>query len=490
MDVLICSGDRDAFQLVSDKVTLLYPSAGVSEVWRMTPDKVEEKYGVRAERYSDLAALVGESSDNLPGRPRCRAQDCGEVAGAVRRPRPASSRTSTRSRARRGSRCASTSTAVLRNRRLNQLVRDVELGVDVEDLARHSGTARRCTRSSTRLEFRVLRERLFETFEAVEAGVRGRVRPRRAPMCWARARSGLVAHHAPRGSAPGCTCVGTWGRGTGDAQRCGAGHPRRRGVHTRSDRARRRGRGGTGVAGLADPERPRSITTQGADARRWRRARLDLAQGVSTTRRWRPISCARPTLLRPGRPRAPAAWGGTSPEARGDNPRGCSTSRRDDATPPNEAMVPPGRYSTSPTRSSQQLDAPGRTALLAEVELPLVDVLAGHGAQRDRGRPRRIDAISRPISPARWRAGAGGCVCRDRATVSVNLGSPKQLQEVLFDKLGLPKTKRTKTGYTTDAEAFTDLYRQDRAPLPRGAAAPPRRRQAAGHRRGADQERR
>jgi DNA polymerase-1 len=55
----------------------------------------------------------------------------------------------------------------------------------------------------------------------------------------------------------------------------------------------------------------------------------------------------------------------------------------------------------------------------------------------------------------------------------VNLGSPKQLQEVLFDQLGLPKTKRTKTGYTTDAEALTELYRQDRAPVPRGAAAPP-----------------
>ena len=69
IDVLICSGDRDTFQLVSDRVTILYPVRGVSEVSRMGPTQVEEKYGVPPTRYSDLAAMVGESSDNLPGVP-------------------------------------------------------------------------------------------------------------------------------------------------------------------------------------------------------------------------------------------------------------------------------------------------------------------------------------------------------------------------------------------------------------------------------------
>ena len=68
-EVVICTGDRDAFQLVSEQVTLLYPVRGVSEVWRMDPAAVEEKYLVPPNRYSDLAALVGESSDNLPGVP-------------------------------------------------------------------------------------------------------------------------------------------------------------------------------------------------------------------------------------------------------------------------------------------------------------------------------------------------------------------------------------------------------------------------------------
>jgi len=68
-EVLICSGDRDAFQLVNDQVTVLYPVKGVSELARMTPATVEAKYGLPPRLYSDLAALVGESSDNLPGVP-------------------------------------------------------------------------------------------------------------------------------------------------------------------------------------------------------------------------------------------------------------------------------------------------------------------------------------------------------------------------------------------------------------------------------------
>lgn len=69
MDVLICTGDRDAFQLIGDQVTVLYPRKGVSDLARMDPAAVTERYGVGPEQYRDLAALVGESSDNLPGIP-------------------------------------------------------------------------------------------------------------------------------------------------------------------------------------------------------------------------------------------------------------------------------------------------------------------------------------------------------------------------------------------------------------------------------------
>ena len=65
----------------------------------------------------------------------------------------------------------------------------------------------------------------------------------------------------------------------------------------------------------------------------------------------------------------------------------------------------------------------------------------------------------------------------------INLGSPKQLQVVLFDELGMPKTKKTKTGYTTDADALQSPVRQDRPSVPRAPAGPPRRHPAQGDRR-------
>jgi hypothetical protein len=149
MEVLISSGDRDAFQLVTDTVTVLYPVRGVSELWRMTPAAIEEKYGVPPTHYSDLAALVGESSDNLPGSP-----------GSAPRPRPSgsgcmpvstgSSRTSTRSAGRPESRCASTWTrccATAGSTNSSATCRS-RSGWTIWCAAR--GIASRCTRSSTR----------------------------------------------------------------------------------------------------------------------------------------------------------------------------------------------------------------------------------------------------------------------------------------------------------------------------------------------------
>lgn len=67
--VLICTGDRDSFQLVTPEITVLYPKKGVTEMNRMTPDSVFEKYGLTPTQYPDFAALRGDPSDNLPSVP-------------------------------------------------------------------------------------------------------------------------------------------------------------------------------------------------------------------------------------------------------------------------------------------------------------------------------------------------------------------------------------------------------------------------------------
>ena len=68
-EVLICTGDRDSFQLVNSEITVLYPKKGVTEMARMTPDAVFEKYGLTPTQYPDFAALRGDPSDNLPSVP-------------------------------------------------------------------------------------------------------------------------------------------------------------------------------------------------------------------------------------------------------------------------------------------------------------------------------------------------------------------------------------------------------------------------------------
>src|SRR5215203_480133 len=134
-EVVICSGDRDAFQLVSERVTMLYPVRGVSEVWRMDPAAVTEKYLVPPERYSDLAALVGESSDNLPGVPGVGPKTAakwlaqyGDLAGVVAHVDEIKGRA--------GENLREHLDGVLRNRRLNRLVDDLALPVGIDDLER------------------------------------------------------------------------------------------------------------------------------------------------------------------------------------------------------------------------------------------------------------------------------------------------------------------------------------------------------------------
>ena len=108
-EVLICTGDRDAFQLVTDRSTVLYPMRGVSEMARMTPAAVEEKYGVPPHRYPELAALVGRDLRQPARRARASARRPPPSGSTSTTASTTSSPTPTRSRARRARRSASTS---------------------------------------------------------------------------------------------------------------------------------------------------------------------------------------------------------------------------------------------------------------------------------------------------------------------------------------------------------------------------------------------
>ena len=123
----------------------------------------------------------------------------------------------------------------------------------------------------------------------------------------------------------------------------------------------------------------------------------------------------------------------------------------------------PARCSTSPTALDDELAERGGTGLLADVELPLIDVLARMeqvGIAVDDDLLERARGATSPTGCARRPTRRTQCVGKE-----INLGSPKQLQVVLFDELGMPKTKRTKTGYTTDADALQGLYEKTEHPF-------------------------
>src|SRR6187397_1685357 len=166
-EVVICTGDRDVFQLVSDNVTVLYPRKGVSVLARMTPKAVEERYFATPARYPELAALVGESSDNLPGVPGVGPKTAAKwilqydgLDNVVNRAEEIKGKAGESLREHLGD--------VVRNRQLNALVTDLELPLAPTDLAMKPWDRQEVHTLFDGLEFRVLRDRLFETLESEE----------------------------------------------------------------------------------------------------------------------------------------------------------------------------------------------------------------------------------------------------------------------------------------------------------------------------------
>ncbi len=161
MQVLIVSGDRDTFQLISDSTTVLYPVKGVMNLARMDDVAVLEKYGVSSRQYQDLAALVGETSDNLPGivgvGPKTAAKwlqtygdldgvlaNAGNIAGKV------------------GENLRSMKDLAIRNRRLNNLVRDLSFDFTIEQLASTPVNEEQVRAVFAKLNFRTLLTRVIK----------------------------------------------------------------------------------------------------------------------------------------------------------------------------------------------------------------------------------------------------------------------------------------------------------------------------------------
>lgn len=432
-NVLVVSGDRDTIQLVNDDVTLLYPSVqGVSQLKRYDPTTVQERYGVRPEQYPEIAALVGETSDNLPGVPKvgektavkwltqfgsldellARAE---EIKGVV------------------GGNLRDHIEDVRRNRKLNRLLVDVELPVAPDDLIVTPIDAQAVRDIFARLEFRTLLPRVFEAVGAgevaddpatiVELPVPAQVSAEDF-LAWAEAASTDVS-------------VRLLTQG---------GLPIRLGAATENEL--RELDWTDAVAETLRPwfesEQPKVFHDAKPQVKALRRAGIRL-QGIAydtSLAGW---------LLRPSFPDKTLSdlveryLGEKLPEADPSQ----LVPETEGATPSQEAWF------ALRVATALRDDIPESVnSVLTDIELPtllaLADMeVAGVAVSHEVLSTFSAELATRAEGIAQ---DAFGIVGRE-----FNLGSPKQLQEVLFEDLQLPKTRKTKTGYSTDAAVLADL---------------------------------
>ncbi len=459
MEVLICSGDRDTFQLVSDQVTVLYPVRGVSELSRMTPEAVEAKYGVPPARYSDLAALVGETSDNLPGVPGVGPKTAakwigqfGDLTGIVAGV--------DQIKGKAGESLREHLDQVLRNRRLNQLVTDAPVGVGIADLARAQWDREQVHTVFDGLEFRVLRDRLFSTIEAAEPeaesgyDVDGQALTASDVPSW-------VAAHLTEGGRAGLTVVGTWARGTGDATALAVAAPDDSAAYIDLTSLTPEGERAVGdwLQSAAYPKAMHDAKgpIEALAARGWRLAGLTsdtqlAAYLVKPDQRSYHLDDLVLRILK-------RELGATTETGQGLLDLGGDADDRAASA----QMVRATAIRDLADAFDVQLEATGGTSLLADMEIPLIDVLARMEATGIAVDAEGLDALEREFAAKVEQAqqDAWDAIGGER----INLGSPKQLQVVLFDTLNMPKTKKTKTGYTTDADALADLYAKTEHPF-------------------------
>ena len=463
MDVLIATGDRDALQLVNDHVTVLYPRKGVSDMTRFTPAEVETKYGLSPTQYPDFAALRGDPSDNLPSIPSVGEKtaakwirEYGSLDALVDQVDTVKGKV--------GEKLREHLSAVLQNRRLTELDRAVPLDLGPAGLAVQPWDRNEVHTLFDNLQFRVLRDRLFSTLTSAEPEVEGGFDvaedelPAGGLGAWldANARTGRT----------GLIFRGTWGRGTGELTglALAAGNDRATfvdlgpGLDAADEQAL--------AAWLADPSAPKVVhEVKGPLLAVWARG-WELEGVVSDT-------ALAAYLASPGQ---------RSFDLGDLAVRYLKRELKDTAEPEGQLTLDGlGPSEDDVAREAAHADVlkavavndlsdalesvlgqRGGDALLGGIELPLTRVLA---AMEYRGIAADLDFLHELQKEFADAVGAAAAECYAVIGREVNLGSPKQLQTVLFDELALPKTKKNKTGYTTDAEALTSLLAQTGHPF-------------------------
>ena len=439
-DVLVVSGDRDTFQLVNDRVTVLYPNArGVAELKRYTPAAVEERYGVPPHKYPDIAALVGETSDNLVGIDKVGEktavkwitqygslesvlEHAEDITGVV------------------GQNLRDQKDRAIRNRELNRLLTDVDIGATLDSLERGPIDADAVARVFSALGFKTLKTRVLEL-----AGV-SPDQPTAEPV------AASSAVEVPQEKTLVDEELAAW-----IARH--AGEPLGLSIRTSSGSLHE-----VGIASSTEAIRIPWISGS--------KDHLPLTRSLSEHEPGWVCFDAKAILRSLGHGEGFRVAGDVSlafwlgnPSAKTPSLTGLVNEHLGVDVPqpdPNQLLPEAGALPAGIEawlvrslwlRIHEGLEAQSRE-VLSSIELPLVPIL---GAMEELGIGSNIEELRRisaelAAQSASHQADAFAAIGRE-----VNLGSPKQLQTVLFDDLQMPKTRATKTGYTTDAKALQEL---------------------------------
>ena len=428
-EVFICTGDRDSFQLVSEKTTVLYPKRGVSDLTRMTPDAVQEKYGMSPEQYPDFAALRGDPSDNLPSVPGVGEKtaakwivEYGSLHELIANLDKLGGKV--------GQSLRDSVNDVIRNRELTQLVANVPLELSIDALAWNGVDENDVTPLFEKLEFKTLKDRMkpilikgstklpeseYELFAAEMT--EGVLTPEEASIKIAQHLGDIAItfelveeelHRYAVALDPDDVFL----------------------VHS---------------SVMGDWATDAKVSKIAHDAKSL--SRSTLLRGVSFD------TSLAAYLVNPGV---------RSQELKDIQERWGDGSAINEASTEQKLLTSARAMFTLRDSLTRELKERNLWELFVTMELPVADLLA------------RMESIGISVNKKKLDELAAffeGEVSRETKAAHAavghefNVASPKQLQVVLFDELKLPKTKKIKTGYTTDAESLDWLHQKSGHPV-------------------------
>jgi DNA polymerase-1 len=461
LKVLVMSGDRDTFQLVDQNVSVLYPQGNSRDVAVITPEEVFKRYGVQPAEYPDLAALVGEQSDNLPGVPKVGKvtaakwiTEYGDLAGIGHHQAQLKGVV--------GENLRQHFDQVLVNRQLNELRRDVPLEGEVDTLRLGSINRAELDLLFASLQFGRIKDRILKS------GVWGKDATQVAPQSPATVFRPIVVGEGGLqdfledypGVTTGLDVAGRLRPGSGEAWKAAFAYTDGRVTElelSNLDQANEEAL----VNWCEDAEAAKAVHGAKSASQMLYGNGIELDGVVFDTevaayllwpdQRGYDLPGLTQRLLG-------VALGAGPDDANvqgvldfGDESSGLEAAGRADAV---ARLVEP---------LTKELEDRGAVGLLVELEQPLTKLLVkmervGIAVDEERLRNTRAELAGRvELAEHDAIAAIGGR--------QVNLGSPKAIQDVLFNDLQMPKTRRTKTGYSTDAGSLAELFTKSPHPF-------------------------